>query len=67
MLFQRSAWIVSKEMEDDYADDTATNELFATMESLFLYMLNVRLHHNHVFVRALIGVGARTTAQTPMH
>lgn len=67
MLFQRSAWIASKEMEDDYTDDTATNELFATMESLFLYMLNVRLHHNQVFVRVLIGVGARTTAQTPMH
>lgn len=62
MLFQRSVWIASKEMEDDYADDTATDELFASMESLFLYMLNVRLHHKYVFVWVLIGPGARTTA-----
>ncbi|PUU76982.1 armadillo-type protein [Tuber borchii] len=40
MLFQRSVWIASKEMEDDYVDDTATDELFASMESLFLHMLN---------------------------
>ncbi|RPA99153.1 ARM repeat-containing protein [Choiromyces venosus 120613-1] len=40
MLFQRSVGIVSKEMEDDYVDDTATDEIFASMESLFMYMLN---------------------------
>jgi len=67
MLFQRSVWIASKEMEDDHVDDTATDELFASIESLFLYMLNVRLHHKYVFVWALIGTGARTTAQTLMH
>lgn len=67
MLFQRSVWIASKEMEDDCVDDTATDELFASMESLFLYMLNVRLHHKYVFVWALIGAGARTTDQTLVH
>ncbi|PWW71753.1 ARM repeat-containing protein [Tuber magnatum] len=40
MLFRRSVGIASKEMEDDYVDDTVTDEFFASMESLFLYMLS---------------------------
>ncbi|CUS09709.1 unnamed protein product [Tuber aestivum] len=40
MLFRQSVGIASKEMEDDYVDDTVTDEFFASMESLFLYMLS---------------------------
>jgi nucleolar protein 9 len=45
MLFAQSATVVSKEMDPGYTDETAGDEVFASMESLFLYMLNV--HHLH--------------------
>ncbi|CAZ82719.1 unnamed protein product, partial [Tuber melanosporum] len=40
MLFQRSVGIASKETQDDYVDDTATDVFFASMESSFLCMLS---------------------------
>lgn len=47
VLFERSVVVASRELDPDYVashdETTNTDELFASMESLFLYMLNVCL------------------------
>lgn len=47
VLFERSVVVASRELDPDYItaydEATGTDEPFASMESLFLYMLNVHL------------------------
>lgn len=47
VLFERSVVVASRELDPYYVaahdETTSTDEVFASMESLFLYMLNVRL------------------------
>lgn len=47
VLFERSVVVASRELDPDYVaahdETTGTDEVFASMESLFLYMLSVRL------------------------
>lgn len=45
VLFERSVIVASRELDPDYVaahDETGSDDVFASMESLFLYMLNVR-------------------------